>query len=239
MLRVQNLNKKFNNTNSGIHDIKFSVDVGGIALFLGQSGVGKTTLLRIINGLESADSGTITLCGNPIVNGMKGEKRAIGMVFQQFNLFEHMSAEQNIMFPLQKALNYSLGESTVLAHGLLERYGLLDFRNKPAGQLSGGQKQRLAIARTIALKPEVICFDEPTSSLDPSLTNAIAQQITQLAREGFIILITTHDVRLLTKLKSTIYLMEHGTIVEQADSKDLLDNPDTFVNLRLFVQGNQ
>ena len=237
MLRVQNLNKKFNNTNSGIHDINFSVDAGGIALFLGQSGVGKTTLLRIINGLESADSGTIILSDKSVINGMKAEKRDIGMVFQQFNLFEHMSAEQNIIFPLQKALKYSLGESVVITHGLLERYGLLAFRNKPAGQLSGGQKQRLAIARTIALKPEVICFDEPTSSLDPSLTNAIAQQITQLAKEGFIILITTHDVRLLTKLQCTVYLMEHGTIVEQADSKELLDNPDKFANLRLFVQG--
>src|SRR5277367_3427585 len=199
MLRVHNLKKTFGAKNI-VADISFTVDHGQIAVFLGSSGVGKSTLLRIMNNLESLDGGTITLDGKPLDISRVNQDHTVGMVFQHSNLFDHLTIEENITLALIHVMGKTPAQAREIAHVLLAKYNLLDHAQKYPAQLSGGQKQRVAIIRTLAMKPKVICFDEPTSALDPLLTNYVAQNIQELAREGYIILIATHDTALLDKL---------------------------------------
>jgi ABC-type polar amino acid transport system, ATPase component len=159
------------------------------------------------------------------------------MVFQQFNLFEHMTAQENIMLALEKVLGKSHQEAQKIAHDLLAQYGLHDKKNNYPSQLSGGQKQRLALARTIALKPQIICFDEPTSALDPLLTSHVAHTIQKLADAGYIILIATHDTVLIDKLNCDIYLMENGKIIEAASSQSFTENKKQYPLIEAFVSG--
>jgi ABC-type polar amino acid transport system ATPase subunit len=238
MLKIKNLNKSFKNKRI-INDISFSVDKGEIALFLGSSGVGKSTLLRILNNLETIDSGCLSLDNKSLNLATVNATHAIGMVFQHFNLFDHLTVEQNITLPLEKVLRYSSSQAQTIAHNLLQRYGLEEKKNTYASQLSGGQKQRLAIARAIAMKPEVICLDEPTSALDPVLTSYVAQNIQQLADDGYIVLVATHDTDLLSKLNCTIYLMSEGALVESAQSHNLKDNPNNFPLIKKFIAGHE
>lgn len=236
MLAIDNLSKKFGNK-TVLDAVSFSVPKGSIAVLLGPSGVGKSTLLRVLNNLETINSGTITLNGKPLELDAITKDHICGMVFQQFNLFDHMTAQENITLALEKVLKMPKPEAEKKASALLERYGLLDKKNAYPRQLSGGQKQRLALARTIALQPKIICFDEPTSALDPLLTTHVANTIQELANQGYIIVIASHDTALLDKLDCSIYLMDKGTIVEQASSKALQQHPSQFQRIKQFVTG--
>jgi ABC-type polar amino acid transport system ATPase subunit len=238
MLKIEKINKSFKN-HKILNDISLSIKKGEIALFLGSSGVGKSTLLRILNNLETIDSGSLSLNGKPLNIAHINSTHAIGMVFQHFNLFDHLTVEQNITLPLEKVLKNSPSQAQTTAHNLLERYGLQDKKNTYASQLSGGQKQRLAIARAIAMKPHVICLDEPTSALDPVLTSYVAQNIQQLADEGYIVLVATHDTALLDRLNCSIYLMSKGSIVETAQSQEFKKNPHAFPLIQKFVTGQE
>ncbi len=238
MLKIENINKSFKNKKI-LNNVSFCVNKGEIALFLGSSGVGKSTLLRILNNLETIDSGELSLNGQSLNLATINATHAIGMVFQHFNLFEHMTVEQNITLALEKVLQYSAAQAQTIAHNLLQKYGLEDKKNSYASQLSGGQKQRLAIARAIAMKPQVICLDEPTSALDPVLTSYVAQNIQQLADEGYIVLVATHDTALLDKLNCSIYLMSNGSIVETAQSHDFKQHPEQSPLIKKFVAGHE
>lgn len=238
MLKIENCSKSFNEKKV-INSISFLVKKGEIALFLGSSGVGKSTLLRLLNNLETGDSGTITLDGKKIDLKEINKTHTVGIVFQNFNLFEHLTVEQNITLPLKIALKKNAMEAKKIAHHLLQRYGLLDKNNKYPHQLSGGQKQRLAIVRAIAMEPKIICFDEPTSALDPILTSYVAHNIQELAQEGYIVLVATHDIDLLEKLDCTIYLMSSGNIVETAQSQDLKMYPDNYPKIKNFIEGRE
>ena len=238
MLRVHNLKKIFG-SKQVVADISFSVNHGGIAIFLGSSGVGKSTLLRIFNNLESLDGGTITLDDKPLDIKRVNQDHTVGMVFQQSNLFDHLTIEENITLALIHVMKKSSKEARDIAHSLLTKYNLLDQAQKYPAQLSGGQKQRVAIIRTLAMKPKIICFDEPTSALDPLLTNYVAQNIQELAHEGYIILIATHDTALLDKLDATIYLMQDGTIIETADTKQYMKTPNAYRLIQQFVTGEK
>jgi ABC-type polar amino acid transport system ATPase subunit len=237
MLTLANLFKMFNGKRV-LDNVSLSIGRGEIAVLLGSSGVGKSTLLRVLNNLESLDQGVVELDGNRLDLTQINTSHTIGMVFQQFNLFEHLTVVENVTLALRNVLKKNEHEAQTIALGLLQHYGLADKALVYPSQLSGGQKQRLAIARTIALKPIVICMDEPTSALDPLLTTHVANTIQSLANEGYIILIATHDITLIRKLTCTIHLMKNGQIVESASSKDFLDNQSAFPHINYFVSGN-
>jgi len=165
------------------------------------------------------------------------KQHLVGMVFQQFNLFEHLSVEQNITLALEKVASKTAQQAHQIAHTLLAHYGLADKAHARISQLSGGQKQRLAIARSLAMKPEILCLDEPTSALDPLLTTHVGNTITQLAQEGYIVLVATHDTGLLDKLDCTIYLMEEGAIIQTASSVDFKAHPEKYPLIANFVSG--
>ncbi len=237
MLKIENLNKTFHGKKI-IDDVSLTVDKGKIAVLLGPSGVGKSTLLRLLNNLETIDSGTILLNDKKLDLTAVNKTHTVGMVFQQFNLFDHLTVEQNITLPLEKILSKSKQEAEDIAHSLLSHYGLETLKNKYPAQLSGGQKQRLGLARTVALKPKIICLDEPTSALDPLLTTHVANTIQKLASEGYIILVASHDVELLKKLDCTIYLMSKGKIVESTGSENFRNNREQFPLINKFIAGN-
>jgi ABC-type polar amino acid transport system ATPase subunit len=233
MLKINNISKQLGKKKI-LDAISFTVQPGEIAFLLGPSGVGKSTLLRLLNNLETLDSGTIDLNGHPL------RSAEVGMVFQQFNLFENMTVEGNITFPLIKVAKKTPKEAQTIAHDLLNRYGLGDKANDYVSQLSGGQKQRLAIARSLAMKPRIICLDEPTSALDPRLTNYVAQAIQDLATEGYIVLVASHDIALLKQLDCTLYVMkEKGKIAETATSKEYNKNPDAYPTIKQFIEGTE
>ena len=236
MLKIENVTKAFNDKKI-LDNLSFQVEKGDIAVFLGPSGVGKSTILRVLNNLDEMDSGKIYFKNKEIDPHTVNITHLIGMVFQQFNLFNHMTVEQNITLVLEKVLKKSSQSAKKIAHELLEHYGLGDKKNKIVSQLSGGQKQRLAIARTIATKPQVICLDEPTSALDPLLTTHVANNIQELSNEGYIVLVATHDTALLEKLNCTIYLMDKGKIAESATSIEFFKNKDAYPKIKKFVSG--
>lgn len=236
MLKIKNLSKSFNNKKV-LDNISFDVKNGEIAVFLGQSGVGKSTLLRILNNLESYEDGEIILNNKPLDLKKANEEHLIGMVFQQFNLFEHMTVERNITFVLEKSAKKNCHDAKLIAQDLLKKFGLLDKANLPVTELSGGQKQRLAIARTLSLKPQVVCLDEPTSALDPMLTGFVANNIEELRNQNYTVLVTTHDIALIERLECTIYLMDSGKIVESTLSQEYFAHPEQYPLIEKFVTG--
>ena len=236
MLSIKKLTKIFGSKKI-LDSVSLEVPKGSIAVLLGSSGVGKSTLLRVLNNLETFDSGSITLDGHPIDIAHVNQTHTIGMVFQHFNLFAHLTALENITLALEKVNGINPEHARETALNLLKRFGLGDKASAYPADLSGGQKQRLALARTIALKPKVLCMDEPTSALDPLLTTHVANTISELAREGYTILIATHDTALLDKLSCTIYLMEGGNIVQSVRSEDFSAKKHAYPKLAAFVAG--
>lgn len=235
MLVLKNLYKTIN-AKKILDDVSFSANKGTISVFLGSSGVGKSTLLRVLNNLETIDSGSILLNGKKI-DSHTNKHHNVGMVFQQWNLFEQLTVQENITLALEKVVGKSQQEAQTIAAELLQKYGLLDKAQLYPNNLSGGQKQRLALARSLALKPDVICLDEPTSALDPLLTNYVTKNIQELAVQGYIVLVATHDVAILELLDCTIYLMQDGKIIETAHSKDFVRNKELFPRTKAFVEG--
>lgn len=235
MLHINHISKRFGDRHI-IDDVSLTVQAGEIAVLLGSSGVGKSTLLRVLNNLETLDAGTVLLDGNPL-DLTTNRSSLIGMVFQNFNLFENLTVEQNITLALEKVHGIAPDKSHEIAHNLLEQYGLSNKSNAPIAALSGGQKQRLALARALALKPKILCLDEPTSALDPLLTTYVANTIQELAQSGYTILVATHDTLLLEKMNCTIYLMEAGKIVEKAFSDDFVRDKSAYPRIAHFVAG--
>ncbi|MGE0010193.1 MAG: amino acid ABC transporter ATP-binding protein [Candidatus Babeliales bacterium] len=239
MLTITNLSKAFGKKKI-LNNVSLTVTQGEIAILLGSSGVGKSTLLRILNNLETYDAGTITFDGKPLNQDTITNTHIIGMVFQQFHLFDHLSALQNITLALEKVQGVAKQEAEEQAKALLAQYDLADKAHMYPQDLSGGQKQRLALARMLALKPRILCLDEPTSALDPVLTAHVAQTIMELAQHGVTVLITTHDTSLVNHLKTaTIHLMENGAIIESAPQHALFNNPQQYPQIAQFIAGKQ
>ncbi len=228
MLSVKHIIKTFHGKKI-LDDVSFDVHPGQITVLLGQSGVGKSTILRILNHLETLDSGSIELDNKAI------EFKKVGMLFQDFNLFNHLTVLENITLPLTKVALKSISDAQKIAHALLQQFGLESKAASYPVALSGGQKQRVALARTLAMNPSVICLDEPTSALDPQLKSDIAQIITKLSQQGFMIIVATHDTTLLQQLACTIHLMQDGKIIETATTKELLQYDDRYKNIKNFI----
>ncbi len=236
MLRIKNITKLFGQKKV-LDNVSVDIKTGSIAILLGQSGVGKSTLLRVLADLEAVDNGSIELDGIALDPETIHTQHVVGMVFQQFNLFPHLTVAENITLALEKVLGIPKQQALQQAHTLLQQYGLADKENAYITQLSGGQKQRLAIARTIALKPKIICMDEPTSALDPLLTTHVANTITNLAKQGYTVVIASHDTTLLEKLDCMIHLMHEGKIIESANTKEFMQNKERYPQIAQFVSG--
>ena len=215
MIEVINLKKKFKDTEV-LKDISFDVKDGEIAVVVGKSGEGKTTLMRCINGLEEFDSGELVLNGESIKNNndMKKVRGNIGMVFQNFNLFPHMTVIENIIEAPVNVFGENKEEALKKANELLKMVDLADKGDNYPFQLSGGQQQRVAIARACALKPDVICFDEPTSALDPESIQNVIDVIKKLKENGMAIIIVTHDIGICDVIADKIIRLESGIIKE-------------------------
>lgn len=219
-----------------LRSLSLSFDRGSISLFLGHSGVGKSTLLRLLNGLEAADEGEMLLDGTPLLASPVGRRR-VGMVFQSYCLFDHLTAMENLLLPLVVVAGVEQKAAEARARQLLADYNMGDKASHYPSQLSGGQKQRLAIARSACLEPAVLCMDEPTSALDPLHTRQVAEQIQRLSSLGYILLIATHDPSLIDLLDCTVFLMEAGAVIEQAPSEALRSEAASYPFLKDYLVG--
>jgi len=215
-LSLQDVVKRF-----GAHTVidRISLELDGVhcLALIGPSGGGKSTLLRIIAGLEYPNGGSVAVNGKPIEyhdEALLQHRRSIGTVFQAFNLFPHLTALKNITLPLEKVHNRSKEEALDLAEGTLRRFQLLDHSHKKPAELSGGQRQRVAIARAIAIKPQVVLLDEPTSALDPEMTAEVLELIEELKQEGRDLLLVTHEMGFARRLADRVALLSEGRIAE-------------------------
>jgi polar amino acid transport system ATP-binding protein len=227
IITVKNLSKKYDDAEV-LKNISFTVYEGDTIVIIGPSGTGKSTLLRCINLLTKADGGSILLNEEEITAPDVDEddvRRQIGMVFQDFLLFNHLTALGNVKVGLTKVLGIKDEEAEVMALAQLERVGLVENAGQYPGQLSGGQKQRVAIARSLAINPRVILFDEPTSALDPELIGEVLEVMKMLAQEGRTMLVVTHEMGFAREVADRIIFMEHGVIVEEGTPRDLFYNP--------------
>ena len=208
VLEIKKINKSFNKIKV-LNNFSLEVNTGEIVSIIGPSGIGKSTLLRCICSLEKIDDGEIIINENRL-NSKKTTlvNLAVGMVFQDYNLFPQYSILDNITLPLIKVLRISKIEAKKIAKNILLQMDLIEKINSYPYQLSGGEKQRLAIARTLAVNPKIICFDEPTSALDPKLVKQIFKIIKELSKKGTAILIVTHDIKFANDISDKIIEMK-------------------------------
>ena len=227
LLQVRGLAKRFGN-NDVLRGIDLDVVQGERIAILGASGSGKSTMLRCLNFMEMPDAGTVTLDGK-IVGRRESEltqvRQRIGMVFQQFNLFPHMTAVGNVMEGLRTVCRQSKAEARARAEKELARVGLADKADIYPAHLSGGQKQRVAIARALAMDPEILLFDEPTSALDPELVGEVLTVIRSLADEGRTMLLVTHELGFAYHVATRVIFLADGRILEQGTPDQILKNP--------------
>lgn len=246
-LSVRNIRKNFGKLEV-LKGISFEARRGDVISLIGQSGSGKSTLLRCINFLETPDCGEIVVGGEPIraipANGKVSRadrkrlelvRRRLGMVFQNFNLWAHMSVLENIIEGPRYLLSQSKDEAIAEAERLLEKVGIRDKIDSYPSQLSGGQQQRAAIARALAMKPEVMLFDEPTSALDPELVQEVLQVIKGLAQEGRTMVLVTHEMALARDISSEVIFLHRGLVEERGAPQDVMVNPKSD-RLRQFLQ---
>ena len=229
VLIVEDLEKIYSGGVHAVRGVSFKVKRGESVAIIGSSGSGKSTVLRCINRLIEPTNGIIKLNGEIINNPLAdvNEIRSkIGMVFQSFELFSHLKVLENITLGLKHVRGMNKEESEKIALEVLERVDMLDRVDAYPGNLSGGQKQRVAIARSLAMHPEVILFDEPTSALDPELIGSVLQTIRGLADEGMTMVIVTHEINFAKDVADRIIYMDKGLIEEEGPS-NIIENPKT------------
>ncbi len=228
IVRIEDVHKHFGSVHA-LRGVSTQVNKGQVLVIIGPSGCGKSTLLRSINGLETIDGGRVVVDGNVIdsqhknINAVRAE---VGMVFQQFNLFPHLTVLENLTLAQTKVRKRNKTESQEIAHDLLKKVRIPEKASNYPGQLSGGQQQRVAIARALAMNPKVMLFDEPTSALDPEMINEVLDVMLDLAQEGMTMLVVSHEMGFARNAASRVVFMEAGKIVAEGTPRDMFDNPD-------------
>ncbi len=226
VIQIKNLKKSFG-TREVLRDINFDVHKGEVVCIIGSSGSGKSTLLRCINLLETPTAGTILYHGENILTSGKSHKYCakVGMVFQQFNLFNNLNVLENCVVGQQKVLKKSRKEAEERAKRYLEQVGMLQYINARPRQLSGGQKQRVAIARALSMEPDALLFDEPTSALDPEMVGEVLKVMKSLAETGLTMLVVTHEMGFARDISDRIVFMDGGIILEDGTPDEIFNHP--------------
>lgn len=222
LIDINGLRKSYNEK-AVLKGINLTVNRGEVIAIIGASGSGKSTLVRCIANLEPYQNGSINICGKKN-SDYKSLSGILGMVFQNYNLFPHYTVLENITQPLQVVMKYSVTDAEKKAKILLERVRLIDYKNQYPSTLSGGQKQRLAIARTLAMDPKIVIFDEPTSSLDPELAHEVFSTINELALEGQTMLIVTHQINAIRHFATRVLFLNNGIIEEDGTCDEIFCN---------------
>ena len=216
LISFDGVSKWFDNFQA-LKNINLSVKQGERVVVCGPSGSGKSTMIRCVNQLENHQQGTIQVCGREVHGNMKQlekVRREVGMVFQSFNLFPHMSILQNVTLAPIRNIKLSRSEANEIALHYLDRVQIADQADKFPSQLSGGQQQRVAIARALAMKPRVMLFDEPTSALDPEMINEVLDVMTELAGEGMTMMVVTHEMGFAREVADRVVFMDEGRVEE-------------------------
>lgn len=227
MIRIEHLHKDFEKLEV-LKDISVNIEKGDIVAIIGPSGSGKSTFLRCLNLLEEPTSGHIYIHEKDLMDPeteINEVRSKVGMVFQHFNLFPHMTVLENLTLAPMEIHHFEKGKAEEKAKILLEKVGLLDKAAAYPNQLSGGQKQRIAIARALAMEPELILFDEPTSALDPEMIKEVLDVMRDLAKEGMTMLIVTHEMGFARNVANRILFMDQGNIIEDCSPKELFEAP--------------
>ena len=227
MISVKNLHKSFGH-HEILKGISNHVEEQEVVVVIGPSGSGKSTFLRCLNGLESVTSGEIEIAGMNLTDpktDIHKLRQHVGMVFQQFNLFKHLTILENITIGPRKVKKQSTAEANEIARELLAKVGLPGKEQRYPDELSGGQQQRVAIARALAMKPDVMLFDEPTSALDPEMVGEVLQVMKNLAIEGMTMVVVTHEMGFAREVGHRVLFMDEGYIVEEGKPSDLFSNP--------------
>ena len=236
VVNMQKVNKWFGDFHA-LKDINLSIYEGERIVVCGPSGSGKSTLIRCLNGIEKHQDGIIKVHGTVLddnTESVKKIRKSVGMVFQQFNLFPHLTVMENCILAPMENLHLSEAEASKLAMSFLERVQIPDQANKLPGRLSGGQQQRVAIARALCMQPRLMLFDEPTSSLDPEMIKEVLDTMVALANEGMSMICVTHEMNFARRVAHRVIFMDEGRIVEDQSPKDFFENPQTD-RARLFL----
>ena len=237
ILHIKNLSKCYGDTKV-LKNINISVKKGEVVVIIGPSGCGKSTLLRCLNGLEEIQEGEVLLDDqvvNPNKKNLSKNREKIGMVFQSYDLFPHLTILQNVTLAPIKVKKRNRREVEKEALELLERVGLRSKKDDYPRQLSGGQKQRVAIVRALIMHPEVLLFDEITAALDPEMVREVLDVVLDLAKEGRTMVIVTHEMQFAKAVADRVTFLEGGKIVEEGDPKKLFEKPETD-RLQRFLQ---
>lgn len=227
MIDVQNLSKKFGD-NLVLNDITTTIQKGEVVAIIGPSGSGKSTFLRCLNLLETPSSGSIEINGKNLTASKKDIhkiRQQIGMVFQHFHLFPHMTVKENLMYAPMKAKGVKKYDAEEKARQLLERVGLSQKADAYPNSLSGGQKQRVAIARALAMEPELMLFDEPTSALDPEMVKEVLEVMKDLAKSGMTMVVVTHEMGFAREVADRVLFLDHGVLVEEGEPESFFKSP--------------
>jgi polar amino acid transport system ATP-binding protein len=230
-LEIRDLSKSYG-SQTVLCDICLLLERVHTLALIGPSGGGKSTLLRVIAGLERPDEGEVWLNDKKIVfqeKVLREHRRSVGTVFQSFNLFPHLTAFANITLPLEKVHQHSPAEARQIAEDILKRFQLIEHAHKQPALLSGGQRQRVAIARAIAIKPKLLLFDEPTSALDPEMTGEVLDLIEELREEGRDLILVTHQMGFARRVADQVAVLSQGQIVECGPPEQVFNNPSTEV----------
>ena len=226
LIKINNVHKNFGHLQV-LKGVSFNVDKNDVVCLIGASGSGKSTMLRCINLLEVADSGEIIVDNEDIlkIKDINHYRQKVGMVFQQFNLFNNMTVLKNCMIAQEKVLKISKEKAKEKALYFLNKVGMLDFAYANASTLSGGQKQRVAIARALCMDPEILLFDEPTSALDPEMVGEVLDVMKNLAKEGLTMVIVTHEMSFAKEVSNKVVFMADGIIEEQGTPYQIFNHP--------------